>query len=628
MAIFEITAPDGRKFRIEGANQEGALRALQQMLGVPAPAGPSAMTDAPAMGQPGQTSPVGAPPRPAQAYQRMGSPQAMPGQSMDAPTGPRQTAIAAPQTVPFVPEEPMPDRGAPMTQTPMLQTGIADVYQGLDDGTVRIGDRYHPAGTTPEMASRIPPGMIYDPQTGQYRDVPAETAAMDRSRTDAAIGGAMQGVGLNAGDEVIGGVTGFFQGPARGDLAQERARATLATDAQQYPGTVLASQIAGAVATPGLGAAKMVANAGTRLGQAGLSAGIGAVTGAVTGFMNGEGGFQNRLAEAAPMAALGGLFGAAAPKITEVLTRIPAGVASLFQRSQERPTVEVLRAVKNAAYQAVDQSGLTFDGPAMTRLSQTVRQAFDADNYVAEVDDASRATLAVLGNREGQATTLSQLDSIRQNLWQRYSRASDQPRILDAISQIDDLVETTAVGSDIMAVARAANARFAKSQLLENAFQRAQDVTAATGSGGNIVNKYRQAIASIINNRRELRFFSQPEIDVMRQFVRGSMPENVSRLIGKLAPTGNGLMMSLHIIGGVASQGASVPLMAVGAAAKGMADRGVMRGADRLLDMTAGIISPQAIGPQPFNALSSAGTLLAAPGASLALEPTRNALQR
>lgn len=49
MATFEIQAPDGKKYRVEGENAEGAMAALQKMLSVPpaAPAAPDPSTPSP-----------------------------------------------------------------------------------------------------------------------------------------------------------------------------------------------------------------------------------------------------------------------------------------------------------------------------------------------------------------------------------------------------------------------------------------------------------------------------------------------------------------------------------------------------------------------------------------------------
>jgi hypothetical protein len=358
---------------------------------------------------------------------------------------------------------------------------------------------------------------------------------------------------------------------------------------QENPGLAFVAEVAPAF-VPGAGAAGAVSKLSNVVGRTAAGATTGALAAGTYGFMEGDDG--NRAEAARNSALMGAVFGAAAPKVTDFAASIPGRVKRLFSTSAKRPTVEVLRATKNAAYQAVDDAGEVFDGDTMTALSQRVRDTFEAGNYVEDTDSALRATLKLLERREGQPTKLGQLDRIRQNLWKRYSNAKDQPQILDAISAIDDVIDGRADTSELMGVARAANARFAKSQLLEDAFQKAQDQTAATGSGGNILNKYRQAVTSIINNEKRAKFFTAEELDVMRAFVRGSTSENMKRLVGKLSPSGNGLMMALHVIGGVASQGASLPLMAAGAVAKSSADRGAMRGADAIQDLVAGVPRP------------------------------------
>lgn len=367
---------------------------------------------------------------------------------------------------------------------------------------------------------------------------------------------------------------------------------------ESNPVLSFASEVAPAL-IPGLGGAKLLSALTTKLGRAGAGAALGALSGLVYGAAEGEGGAKNRAISGGATAALGGLFGASAPKVMDAVAGLPGRVTRAFQKSQERPSLGTLRAAKNAAYRAVDEAGEVFSGDDMAGLYQKVSDVFDAGNYVEETDNALRATLRILERRSGKETTLGQLDGIRQNLWKRYATAKDQPQILDAIKAIDDLIETRAGASELMGVARAANARFAKLQLLDDAFRKAADETAGAGSGGNIVNKYRQAVTKIINNEKQAKFFTQEEIDVMRAFVRGSGTENLQRLIGKLSPSGNGLMMALHVVGGVSSGGATVPLMAVGAGAKNMADRGAMRGAEAIKDVVSGHIPASAVTAVP-----------------------------
>lgn len=370
---------------------------------------------------------------------------------------------------------------------------------------------------------------------------------------------------------------------------------------EENPVLSFASEVAPAF-IPGMGGAKLLATLTSRFGRAGAGAILGALYGTSYGFMEGEGGAENRAVNAGVTGTVGALFGAAAPKIIDTFTSLPKRVSGALQVAHQRPNVATLEAAKRQAYRAVDQSGEVFSGDDMTRLYQQVSDLFDARHYVEETDDALRATLRVLERRGGKDTTLSQLDGIRQNLWKRYSSAPDQPQILDAIDAIDGLVDTKAGASELMRAARLANSQWSKLKLLEDAFEKAADETAGAGSGGNILNKYRQAVKSIIHNKRVNKYFTAEELATMRTFVRGDLSENILRLVGKLSPNGNGLMMALHIVGGMASSGATLPLMAVGAGAKAAADRSTMRGAEALKGVVSGHAAipaaPRLTGPQ------------------------------
>ena len=441
--------------------------------------------------------------------------------------------------------------------------------------------------------------------------------------------------GLNsAGEAMTVGVVGdeaaaaadALVGRGKYDERRDRYRSEQAQFREENPVTAFATDVAGSLVGPGLGAAKVAGMAATKIGRVGAASVAGAGSGAVYGFAEGEDSAESRAKNAAITASLGGLLGAASPKIGDVIQGLPRRVTAAFQRSQQRPSVDTLRAAKNAAYKAVDDSGEVFSPAEMQGLLVKVKTAFDDGNYVEETDNALRATLTILERRAPKDTTISQLDGVRQNLWKRYAGAKDQPQILDAIGAIDDLVEQRAGASALMAAARAANSRYAKSQLLEDAFTKATDQTAGAGSGGNILNKYRQAVTSIINDKKKAKFFSEDEITLMREFVRGSTSENAKRLIGKLSPSGNGLMMALHVVGGMASSGATLPLMAVGAGAKASADKSAMRGASAIQDVVSGFAKPKSV--PALSRPATAGAVSTIPLLESEQSRFRNALAR
>lgn len=383
-------------------------------------------------------------------------------------------------------------------------------------------------------------------------------------------------------------------------LADERSRE--AQFREQFPGSALAGDVAGAL-VPGTGIAGAALRGVSNAGRVARGALGGAAAGGTLGFTEGEGGAQNRAVSGLIGAGAGSFFGAAVPAASGVVSR---GLSRLWEQAAERPTVQALREIKNRAYRAVEEAGETFDGDEMTTLRDRISATFaDDPTYVPGEDTAVDAVLRMIERRAGQSTTLGQLDNIRQGLWRRVNANPTQVQIYDAISAIDELIDSRAGASALMGQAREANRQFSQSELLQRAFQRAQDQAESTGSGGNLANLYRQAVTRIINNPRQARFFSDDQVAVMREFLTDTGGQRLRRMIGKLSPNGNGLMLALQTFGGVASGGATVPLMAVGEMARRGAQRSVERGADRLLDMTAGISDGRVQPTIGVNALTS-----------------------
>lgn len=321
------------------------------------------------------------------------------------------------------------------------------------------------------------------------------------------------------------------------------------------------------------------------------------------------------LARRAGVAVTAGLGSEAAGQATEgTALEMPARIVGAFaapsavgrianktvRRSIQRPSVESLRDAKNAAYSAVDKSGVKFTTSEVDDLISRAKSSVDDFNYVPDVDLQTKAALSTVGAQAGKELTIGQLDKLRQGLYKRYNRAPEEQGIRAIIDEIDDLIEAKDPANALMTAAREANKRYKKSELLDEAFKRAERSTDASGSGGNLVNNYRRAVASILNSKRNRKYFSSErvdpnipsEIEVMEQFVSGTFSENTKRLIGKMAPSGNGLMQALNI-GAVAYNPAMATFTAAGMLAKGSAERGALKSAEALKDMIATGAAPE-----------------------------------
>lgn len=264
-----------------------------------------------------------------------------------------------------------------------------------------------------------------------------------------------------------------------------------------------------------------------------------------------------------PVARVVGAF--AAPM---ALSKINKTAAAFSKKASEIPTVAAQHDAAKAAYKAVDNAGIKFSAKETDDLIRDVEKMIAFDDAFAGYS-AAAPNIAVnkhitdarklLISKSGTEFTLPQLVTIRRDLKNIYRSGTGgeyrfDPRIEKIIDVVDKALDSkqspTSLGKsgkDLLDEANALYTRAKKSELLEDLMQKAELSAAGSGSGGNVVNKYRQAITSILNDPRKKSGFGSQEIEVMEKFVRGSLPENAMRLIGKLSPTGNGLMAALNV---------------------------------------------------------------------------------
>lgn len=480
-----------------------------------------------------------------------------------------------------------------MTRNPTVQP---------DDRAMTAQDMLAASAATPggvstaqmdAMGAPPSPGMVYDPRTKM--NLPEKVTAADGTvlflnpdnSTYSSEGmmaegmkpgagkafqaGAASGVTMGWGDDLVGAVLGEREGA--------KIRAMTEAARRDRPGMTLAGEVAGAVAVP------VPVKGGATLKEAVKEgAKLGAKLGFVYGSGNADGGVVERVKGGLEGAISGGLFGAAAPVAVNFGSK---AFQKLFGKSAERPTLESLKATKTAAYNAVESAGEKFGPDDIKALSAAATSRMDDVNFLPEVDDQTAAVLKRLDLLSNRELTIGQVDKLRRDVWDRYSKTKELG-LLEVIDSIDEMVAARTSTSELMDAARVANARYKKAELLDLAFQKAADQTAATGSGGNVLNKMRQAVTQIINNPKQAKWFSAAEIDTMRAFVQGSASENVLRQVGKLAPTGNGLMTALNLLGGATFGAPALAVTGLASGAKAIADRSTERGAQRLIGMVAG----------------------------------------
>lgn len=241
------------------------------------------------------------------------------------------------------------------------------------------GGQVSAAPEDPAM-SDLPPGMEFDPATGQYFDPGLRQAGIDRHAENPVIGAAkrtgrivdagVRGVADTAtfgfADEISGaagaatGIGGEF-GNVSGNIDAQRARDAL--DAEQVPVARMTGQVAGALATPAGLARKGVTllRPGQGLGRTAVyGAGEGAAYGALGGAGSTEGGVADRAIGARNGAGFGLVAGGVAPLLIGGATAVGRKGVDAVRNNIGSPAQQAQRRVISAARNAgMDEAAIT-----------------------------------------------------------------------------------------------------------------------------------------------------------------------------------------------------------------------------------------------------------------------------
>lgn len=311
-------------------------------------------------------------------------------------------------------------------------------------------------------------------------------------------------------------------------------------------------------------------------GPAGLARRLGTMAVAGTGSEALGQAFEDTSLEI-PGRLVGGLF---APSTVKGITN--KTVNAFTKKASTETSLETLKDAKNASYKAFESAGGKLSGN-MDDLTRSMSDEVSKNDlflgYAPGSEDGKYidGVLEAVGKFKGQEFNLAQLDKLRSSLYITYKNSNFDPRVAALRNKVDDFIENTAASGNekalkILEQARANNRSYKKVELFDELMQRAELQTAATGSGGNIVNKYRQALNKIVSNPNNRAMYDQKELEIMERLIQGNVPDNILRLVGKLSPTGNGLMAILNV-GAVAVDPTFLTVTAIGVTSKALADK-------------------------------------------------------
>lgn len=525
MGTYMLTTDDGRKFKVTADNPQQAYDALQQMLG-----GAGA-----------------AQPEPSGASALTGvAPLRKEGQTFGQAL--RENIVG---------EGEVDTLGEQVGD--IIGTGAAGILRGIKG-----------IAETPEMLVRF--GKRAGEEISEY------TGTRDPSQKKTAVLDTATGRAIQSGYEGIAGLAGA-------DPAGLQRKGE--TTAAQYAGTIGEFLPAAASLNP----AKIGTEAFLRASPAATKAMVAAGVGSEAAGQLTEG------TQYEPVARVVGAF--ASPAALSGLNTIKNKTVQLTQkRAIERPAVETARQAKDASYSAFTSAGGKVDIP-MNDVIKDIELSINTDDLFlgyapklggtsAYIDEARQAVISLTG----RDLNLAQLDKFRGTLSNIYKQSGFDPRVGFIRDKIDDVIQNAPIAQggkagDLLNTARADFRRYKKVEVFEELMDRAERGAAKTGSGGNVVNKYLQAVDTILNSPAKRRQFDKGEIEMMENFVRGDLSRDALRLIGKLSPSGNGLMAALNVAA-IAQNPAFVAGTVAGVAAKAGSER---RAIDELDAIRKAIIS-------------------------------------
>jgi len=350
----------------------------------------------------------------------------------------------------------------------------------------------------------------------------------------------------------------------------------------------MAGGIAPSIAT---GGASTLVKAGTSPSVMSAAAKSGA-SGVVYGAATSEGDLTERLKAGSVMAIPSALFGGGTQALFNIASPAIKAIVTKSDKTSRQPTVETLRDIKNRAYKAVSDAGIVVDEDATTGLYNASQRIARLREYNPDVDTYTKASLDLLERQADKRLTVNQLDRVRQSLWDRYKQSGySEQAIRDMIDEVDLTIQRLPGDNDFIKAARLANSRYRKSEVISEAFDKAERSATAAGTGGNVVNRYKQVVNNILNDKKQTRYFDDSEVMAMRNFVDFTPSEQVLRVIGKLDPTSNGLMTALNVAA-VATEPTMAGLSALGFAARRASEGMTTQKGEALFEKMATGVSP------------------------------------
>ena len=349
-------------------------------------------------------------------------------------------------------------------------------------------------------------------------------------------------------------------------------------------GKALAKAAAGSASRAGQAAQKVgssVADAGlTKTGQK-FSA-ISAVGSEAGGELLEGSGFEGagELAGAllAPQAAVSSLNKAA--KIKNKTLDYLAG------KNSKAPSTQSLDDERKLLYKQLDKDGFALSADQVDQMIDGAIAAGKGQGADPKMHSSFVDAVKQLERYRGEPMKVSTFDNLSKKIGT--FALKDEPFAYTMKNSMDNAFEEMLpAGSAKVDAAKAAYKKVKKVKTLEHYLKKAQQSTDTSGSGGNKQNNFRRAIANSLNDKSVANMWTETERAAMERIISGGFGDNFMRLVGKMAPSGNGLMTYLNFTSAVAINPMLLGVSLGTAGVKALSDRKIDQAVKQLRDMLA-----------------------------------------
>lgn len=279
-----------------------------------------------------------------------------------------------------------------------------------------------------------------------------------------------------------------------------------------------------------------------------------------------------------------------APTVGVKATNFSNKTLNMLTKRNQPLTVKELKTKERLAYKEVDEAGPAMSGTDVAYMVDETLNTAASRGAFALTDKTFVKARKFLKELEVKAAskggiTLAQYDKARRKISDLYNtkKGKKEPFLIDMMKTMENEITKVTDKFGKLKEARKISRRANKAKILEKEVNLLQNQRKVSGSGGNVVNSYRRAIQKILDNPTKISFFDDPEIKAMQQIVDGRVADNILRLAGKMAPSGNGLMAYMNIIM-YAMNPAFLGLSAASIGAKSLGDARVRAAVKNLQD--------------------------------------------